>query len=189
MNVELKNLFTGLTQNPGLEKIDVVMKNEAVKILFSKITDDIVGTEDKMTICFIKKFSSLLALVSAIRENNFERNLQAECEMVKYFFAFNQIKYARYASYQQVYLRELQSINNNAMVNLVQCGFGDSLSGYLFFCVHVIITNILNKQTKRQECPHSARFSTYIGKVNTWVATSHIHAKVRQHLSEKHNAI
>ena len=32
MNVELKNLFRGLTQNPGLEKIDVIMKNEAVKI-------------------------------------------------------------------------------------------------------------------------------------------------------------
>ena len=165
------------------------MKNEAVIVLFSEVTDDTVGAEDKMTICFIKKFSSLLALVSAIRENNFEPNLQAECEMVKYFFAFNQIKYPRYASYQQVYLRELQSVNNNAMVNLAQCGFGDSLSGYLFFCVHVIITNILNKQTKRHECPHCTRFSTDIAKVNTWVDTSHIHAKVRQNLSEKYNEI
>ena len=189
MNVELKNLFTGLTQNPGLEKTDVIMTSEAVKILFSKITDDTVGTEDKMTICFTKFFSSLLALVSAIWENNFERNLQAECEMVKYFFAFNQIKYACYASYQQVYLRELQSISNNDMVNLVQCGFGDSFSGYLFFCVHIIITNILNKQTKRQECPHCARFSTDIAKINTWVATSHTHAKVRQHILEKYNEI
>ena len=98
MNFELKNLFTGLTQNPGLEKIDVIMKNEAVNVLFSEITDDTVGTEDKMTICFIKKFSSLQALVSAIRENNFERILQAHCEMVKYCFAFNQIKYPHYAS-------------------------------------------------------------------------------------------
>ena len=165
------------------------MKQSKFKILFSEITDDTVGTEDKMTICFIKNFSSLLALVSAIRENNFERNLQAECEMVKYFFAFNQIKYACYASYQQVYLRKVQSINNNALVNLAQCGFGDSLSGYLFFCVHVIITNILNKQTKRQEFPHCTRFSADIAKVNTWIATSHIHAKVRQHLSKKYNEI
>ena len=169
MNFELKNLFRGLTQNRGLKKIDVIMKNEAVIVLFSEITDDTVGTEDKMTICFIKKFSSLLALVSAIRENKFERNLQAECEIVKYFFAFNQINYRRYASYQQIYLRELQSININAMVNLAQCGFGDSLSGYLFSCVHVIITSILNKQRKRQECPHCARFSTDIAKINTWL--------------------
>ena len=165
------------------------MKQSKFEILFSEITDDTVGTEDKMTICFIKFFSLLLALVSAIRENNFERNLQAECEMVKYSFAFNQIKYACYASYQQFYLRKVQSINNNALVNLAQCGFGDSLSGYLFFCVHVIITNILNKQTKRQELPHCTRFSTDIAKVNTWVATSHIHAKVRQDLSEKYNEI
>ena len=93
--------------------------------------DGSVGTEAKMTICFIKTFSSLLALVSAVQENNFERHLQEEREMVKYF-AFNHINYACYMSHQQVYLRELQGINNNAMMNLAQCGFGDSLSGDSF---------------------------------------------------------
>ena len=71
MSFELKNLFTGRTQNPGLEKIVVIMKNEAVNVLFSKIMDDTVGTEAKMARCFIKNVSSFLALVSAIRENNF----------------------------------------------------------------------------------------------------------------------
>ena len=71
MSFELKNLFTGRTQNPGLEKIVVIMKNEAVNVLFSKIMDDTVGTEAKMARCFIKIVSSFLALVSAIRENNF----------------------------------------------------------------------------------------------------------------------
>ena len=70
MSFELKNLFTGPTQNPGLEKVVVIMKNEAVQ-LFSKIMDDTVGTEAKMARCFIKIVSSFLALVSAIRENNF----------------------------------------------------------------------------------------------------------------------
>ena len=55
INFELKNLFTGLTQNPGFEKIDVIMKNEAFNVLFSKIMNDTVGTEAKMDICFIKK--------------------------------------------------------------------------------------------------------------------------------------
>ena len=86
MNFELKNLFTCLTQNPGLEKIDVIIKIEAL-ILFFKIMDDTVGTEAKMDIRFIKNVSSLLALVSAVRENNFERHMQAEREMVKYCFA------------------------------------------------------------------------------------------------------
>ena len=66
MNFELKKLFTCLTQNPDLEKIDVIIKNEALTVLFSKIIDDTVGTEAKLDIRFIKNVSSLLALVSAV---------------------------------------------------------------------------------------------------------------------------
>ena len=54
MYFELKNLFTGLTQNPGFEKVDVIIKNGVLNVLFSKIMDGTVGTEAKMTICFIK---------------------------------------------------------------------------------------------------------------------------------------
>ena len=71
MNFELKNLFTGLTQNPAFEKIDVIIKNDPANDLFSKIMDGTVGTEAKLTICFIKTVSSLLILVSAVQENNF----------------------------------------------------------------------------------------------------------------------
>ena len=91
MIFELKNLFTSLTQNPGFEKIDVIMKNEAFSVLFSKMMNDKVGTEAKMDIYFIKNVSSLLALVSAVRENNLEQHLQADREMVKYCFVFNHI--------------------------------------------------------------------------------------------------
>ena len=79
MDFELKNQFIGLTQDSGLGKIAAIMKNEAFNVLFSQIMADTVGTETKMT---IKDFSSLLALVSAVRENDFERHLQAEREMV-----------------------------------------------------------------------------------------------------------
>ena len=161
-NINTRNINAeNITQNPGLEKIDVIMKNEAFNVLFSQIMDDTVGKEAKMIICFIKNVSSLLALVSAVRENNFERHSQAECEMVKYCFAFYHINFARYVSYQQVYLRELQCVNSNAMVNLMQRGFGGSLSCDLFFCLHgVFITEIFNGQTKRQAIPHCAEFST-----------------------------
>ena len=63
MNFELKNLFTGLKQNPPFEKINVIIKDEALKILFSKIMDGTVRAEAKMTICFIKTVSPILALV------------------------------------------------------------------------------------------------------------------------------
>ena len=75
MDFESKNLFISLRQDLGLEKIDVIMKNEASNVLFSQIMDDTVGTEANMTIYFIKYVSSLLALVSAARENNLERHL------------------------------------------------------------------------------------------------------------------
>ena len=95
----MKNVFTGLTQNPGFEKIDVIMKNEVFNVLFSKIMNDTVGTEAKIDICFIKNVSSLLALVSAMQENNFEQHLQADREVVKYYFAFNHINYTCHVSY------------------------------------------------------------------------------------------
>ena len=112
--------------------MDVIIKDETFNVLFSKIMDGTVGTEAKMTICFIKTVSSLLALVSAAQENNFEQHLKEEREMVKYCFAFNRINYVPYVSYQQVYLRELEGINNNAMMNLTLSGSGDSLSGDSF---------------------------------------------------------
>ena len=52
-------------------------------------------------------------------------------------------------------------------------------------CLHGIMTKNAKEQTKRQPGPHCARSSTDIAKVNTWIATSQIHAKVRQNLLEK----
>ena len=46
---------------------------------------------------------------------------------------------------------------------------------------------MLNKQTKRQVGSLCERFSTDIAKVNTWVATPHTHAKVRQTFGKKCN--
>ena len=186
MNFELKNLFIGLTQDPRLEKLDVIMKNEAINVLFSQIMDETVGTEAKVDICFIKNDSLLLALVLAAQENNFKRHLPAEREMAKYCFAFDHINYARYVSYQQVYLRELQSIDSNAMMDLAQRGFGGSISGDSFSCLHGdLIKGKFNRQPKSQAGLHCAGFSTDIAKVTTCVATSHVHTKFTQTLSEK----
>ena len=145
--------------------------------------DDTVRTEAKMTICFIKDVSLLLALVSAVRENNFERHLYAECEIVKYCFVFDHINFTCYVSHQQVYLRELQYISSNAIIDLTQRDFGGSLSGDSFSCLYGdLITEWTNQKAG---IPHSAGFSTEIAKVNIFVATSHIHVKVRQTLSDK----
>ena len=68
MNFELTNLFKALTQNPSLEILDVIMRNEAFSVLFSKIMNDTVGTEAKMDICFIKIFHRFWPCFSSTRE-------------------------------------------------------------------------------------------------------------------------
>ena len=121
-----------------------------------------------MTICFIKDVSSLLALASAVREENFERHVIAEREMVKYYFAFDHINYARYMSYQQVYLQELQRINSNAIMDLTQRVFGGSLSGVSFSCLHgYLITEIFSEQTK------GTQVLTVYDLVQTWLKLTH----------------
>ena len=59
------------------------------------------GTESKMAIAYLKDVSSLLALVAAVRDCNFELRLKAEREMIKHCFAFDHVNYARYLAYQQ----------------------------------------------------------------------------------------
>ena len=93
----------------------------------------------------------------------------AEREMVKYYFAFDHINYARYMSYQQVYLQELQRINNsNAIMDLTQRVFGGSLSGVSFSCLHgYLITEIFSEQTK------GTQVLTVYDLVQTWLKLTH----------------
>ena len=74
------------------------------------------------------------------------------------------------------------------MMDLAQSGFGGSLSGHSFSCLHGDFKKeIFNRQTKRQTGPHCAGFSTDITKVTTWAATSHIHPKLRKIFRRKYN--
>ena len=61
-----------------------------------------------MTVCFLRDASTLLAMVSTVRQKNFERRLQTEREMIKYCFPFDRINYSRYLMHQFVSLRALQ---------------------------------------------------------------------------------
>ena len=119
-------------------------------------------------------------MLSALRKKNFERHLQAEREMVKYCFTFHHINYSRYLTYQHMYWRTLQRERSKAVADLDERGFGGFPSGLPFTSLHGdLITEIFNGQTKRQAGPHAAGFSTDLNKVNDWVRTAHIHAKLR----------
>ena len=44
---------------------------------------------------------------------------------------------------------------------------------------------VFDGQTKRQAGPHRLGYSTNMDAVNTWVETTHIHAKMRQVLAQR----
>ena len=128
--------------------------------LVQNILEEQTGTESKMRIRYLKDVSSLLALVSAVREKNLDRHLQAEMEMLQYCFAFDHINYAWYLSYQQVYLKCVEANNSPATSHLKERGFGRPLSRQPFVAIHGdLVTEIFNDQTKRQAGPHASGFS------------------------------
>ena len=186
LDPSLKEELFILNRHPSYENLQNVICHQKFKILCQNILKEETGSESKMTVRYLKDVSSLLALVSAVREKNLERHLQAEREMIKYCFAFDHVNYSRYLSYQQVYLRFLETSNIPAITDLKERGFGGSISGEPFSTIHGdLITELFNGQTKRQAGPHSLGFSTNIESVNDWVNTAHIHAKIRTAFAEK----
>ena len=58
--------------------------------------------------------------------------MEGERDMLKYCFAFDHINYARYMSFQHVYLSNLEAEGDAAIDNLIKRGIGESLSGVSF---------------------------------------------------------
>jgi hypothetical protein len=140
-----------------------------------------------MTISYLTDVSLLLALVSAVREKDLTRHMQAEREMLSLCFAFDHINYARYMSFQHVNLLMLEMCHDPAFTELSERGFGGSLSGEKFSAIHGdLITEIYNGETKGTAGPFRSGYSTDITTVNTWVKTSHIHARAR---TENHQPV
>ena len=154
-------LLQDLKQNPSPSANREVIENGKFLELFGNITTPVDGTESKMTVEYLKDVSSLLALVSAVREQDIERHLQAERDMVKHCFAFDHVNYARYMSFQHVYLRDLERKNHPAFSEMKLRGFGGSLSGAPFSNIHGdLITEVFNGETKRSAGPYRAVYST-----------------------------
>ena len=59
-----------------------------------------------MTAAYLKYISSLLASAAAVRGGDFQLHMEARRDMLKYCFVFDNINYARYMSFQHVYLSD-----------------------------------------------------------------------------------
>ena len=71
---------------------------------FSSMFMSTTGYLSQMTMQYLKDISMMLAIVSAVREGDIFKHLQAEREMLKLVFAFGHVQYARYNTFQHVLL-------------------------------------------------------------------------------------
>ena len=84
MDMELKSLFFNLRRKPTVENLNLTLSNNEFQNFLRKILNNFDGTESNMTVCFLRDVSTLLAMVSTVRQKNLEQHLQAEREMIKY---------------------------------------------------------------------------------------------------------
>ena len=186
MNVELLSRLQSLQRQPNAENLKVILDSNSFTQLFEQIITLCEGTESRMMIAYLRDVSSLLALVSAVREADFEHHLQAERDMIKQCFAFNHVNYVQYLSFQHVYLRDLEQKQSPAIEDLKKRGFGGSLSGAKFSNIHGdLITEVFNGETKRSAGPHTSGYSTNVTALNTWLLTLHLHAQVQNNVRER----
>ena len=169
----LKDLRT----NPSSSNIEKVLELPS----FEKLCDDIMryvdGTEENLTVTYLKDVSLMLTFVSAVREGKLSRHLEAEREMLSLTFAFDHPNYGRYCSYQHIYLNQLRVTNKEAYNDLTMRGFGASISGQSFSSIHGnLVTEYFNRTTKGTAGPFRTGFSTNTDAVNNWIKTIHIHS-------------
>ena len=88
-------------------------------------------------------------------------------------------------SFQHVYLSDLEAKGDPAIDNSIKRGIGGTLSGDKFSSIHGdLTTEVFNGETERQAGPNGSGFSTNVDAVNTWIKTTHIHAKVRKKFND-----
>lgn len=184
---DLIDALKNLRRNPSPDSINFILSNQSFRTLVSSIKTT-KGKQDAMVVAFLQDVSSLLALVSSVREGDVERHLEAERDMIKQAFSFDHQNYSRYLTYQHVLLNDHKKKNSDAFRDLVLRGFGASYSTNSFSTVHGdLVTEYFNRETKVSTGPFRLGFSTDLCKTNKWVKNIHIHAKLRMALREKVN--
>ena len=182
---QIKNVTLNLRKETTSANLEAFLQHFSFEVLVAKILDDKKDIQSKMVVAYLKDISSLLASVAVVREGDFQLHMEAERDMLKYCFAFDHINYARYTSIQHVYLSDLEAKGDPAIDNLIKRSIAGSLSGDKFSSIHGdLITEVFNGETKRQAGPHRSGLSTNVDAVNTWIKTTHIHAKSRKKFSD-----
>ena len=102
-----------------------------------------------MTVTYLTYMSTMLAIVSTVRKGGLKRHFSAEPEILKLMFAFDQINYAGYITYQHAYLNDLLRKDNSIVKGLITNGHGASCSRDWFSTIHEdLVTEHFKKKQK-----------------------------------------
>ena len=91
----------GTSPSPAL--VEEIMKLGAFQDIKQHIVST-TGTESQMIVKYLKDESSMLAIISAVRECSLKRKFSAEREVLKLMIVFDNINYAGHITYQHAYL-------------------------------------------------------------------------------------
>ena len=186
--MELLSALKMLRKNPSASSINDVMVLPQFNQLQQQTLQRDKESDGEMTVAYLRDVSAMPSLVSAVRECDIDRHLEAEREMICLAFAFDHQNYARYCSYQHVYLQDLKRKFHPAYQDLKSRGHGGSITGDSFSMMHGdLITELFNKETKGTAGPFRSGFSTNIEAANSWVQTIHIHSMLRIALRKQLN--
>ena len=108
----------GLRKDPSPLSLSKVLQLPQIEELFQSLIKYKDGSDGEFTVAYLKVVNIMMYLVSAVRECNIEQHLQAEREMITLAFALDHQNYARYCSYQNVYLNRLKETMHPAFLGL-----------------------------------------------------------------------
>ena len=80
-----------------------------------------------MTVTYLKYMSTMLAIVSIVRKGGLKGRFSAEPEILKLMFAFNQINYAGYITYQHAYLNDLPRKDTKGVAGRLPAGYSTDI--------------------------------------------------------------
>ena len=174
----LLNNLSELMQRPSSKALERVTNVKEYKELVTAVLST-TGTRSKMVLNYLRDVSTMLAIAFALRTGNSTQHLQAERQILKLIFAFDQIKHARYNSFQHVLLSNLSKDNPKAFDDLLKDRFGATSLGETFSAVYRDLnTEYFNKESKGMAGSYRSGYITHHNTVNKWIATSRIHSRV-----------
>ena len=174
MDGELKVKLTNLRKTVTAENLNKVIHDES----FLELKKNIVSgesTQCKMTVLLLKDISLLLSFIAAAREANIDLHLQCEREFLKLAHGFDHVNYARWGTYQHMYLSTMKKNNSPVYKELKEAGFTASQSGGVFNAVPGdYICERQNAEAKHSGSRSKAGFMKNTAGFNTWIRTRHI---------------